>query len=185
MAAIEIQTLERFTLNEFRRIVTGYTTLQTYVVGKVETDERTVISLELHDLDSPLVRQYDHARTRLSYYRQVVRDRHSVGAYDGRRLVGLAIAERQDWNSTLNVWEFHVAESHRRRGIGRRMMDALVTVASHDYLQVISVETQNTNVSAIHFYRKVGFTLESIDLSYYGRDALMRGEVAVFMKRYL
>jgi ribosomal protein S18 acetylase RimI-like enzyme len=47
------------------------------------------------------------------------------------------------------------------------------------------VETQNTNVPAIRFYRSLGFHLEGIDVSFYSNDDLTSGEVALFLKRRL
>ena len=60
-------------------------------------------------------------------------------------------------------------------------MEAVADEAKEANLRVIVCETQNTNVPAIEFYRKVGFEIEGIDLSYYD----MTEEVAVFMKREL
>jgi ribosomal protein S18 acetylase RimI-like enzyme len=45
------------------------------------------------------------------------------------------------------------------------------------------VETQNTNLPAIRFYRAVGFEIEAVDLSYYTNHDTLDGEVAIFMKR--
>jgi ribosomal protein S18 acetylase RimI-like enzyme len=44
---------------------------------------------------------------------------------------------------------------------------------------MILCETQTTNVPAIDFYRRVGFKLEGIDLSYYSNEDWPDGEVAV------
>jgi len=185
MPNVEIRALERLTAADLKRVAAGYTSRQAYAVHKTETPEHTSISLDLRDLETPFVKTFERPRTLLGYYRGVLRQGLSYGAYDGARLVGLAVADRQDWNGALLLLEFHVAPSHRRQGIGRRLMDAVAAEATREYMRVISAETQNTNVPAIHFYRKVGFTLDAIDLSLYGNDDLARGEVAVFMKRRL
>ena len=52
-------------------------------------------------------------------------------------------------------------------------------------LRAIFLETQTTNVPAIRFYRKVGFTLDGIELSLYSNDDWPDGEMALFMKRVL
>ena len=70
--------------------------------------------------------------------------------------------------------EFHVAETHRRQGIGRQMMEELVERGRASGLRIVVCETQNTNVPAIHFYRRVGFNIEGIDLSYYSNGRLAR-----------
>jgi len=49
--------------------------------------------------------------------------------------------------------------------------------------RVLVLETQNTNVPAIRFYRKAGFEVEGIDLSYYSNTDITDGEIAIFMKR--
>src|SRR6266545_450346 len=84
----------------------------------------------------------------------------SFGAYDGELLVGLIIAEPQEWNRSLCVWEFHVAATHRRSGIGRQLMACAEEQARRSGLRTIVCETQNTNAAAIMVYRKLGFTIE-------------------------
>ena len=64
-------------------------------------------------------------------------------------------------------------------------MDELAVLARTAGLRALAVETQNTNVAAIHFYRSCGFTLEGIDLSYYTNTDLEDGEIAIFLKRKL
>jgi ribosomal protein S18 acetylase RimI-like enzyme len=185
VAEIQIRPLERLSLPDLKRLSTGYTSPQAYRVTKDETPERTTIALELVYLETPFVKQFDNSDGLSSYYRSAVKKGLSLGAYDGDTMIGIAIADRQDWNRTLLLWEFHVAASHRRLGLGRRLMDALAERARDAGMRVITVETSNMNVPAIAFYRRVGFAIEAIDLTFYSNDDLERGEVAVFMKRKL
>ena len=85
----------------------------------------------------------------------------------------------------LNVWELHVHPQHRGAGIGRRLVDELAVRARAAGLRALAVETQNTNVAAVRFYRGVGFAIEGIDLSYYTNTDMEDGEVAIFLKRKL
>jgi ribosomal protein S18 acetylase RimI-like enzyme len=178
---IEIRTLRDLDADALKRIVAGYTSTAKYVVNKTERREITTITLELTTLDQPYVKRFDYNDEMLERYRQVVQQGFSLGAYSGSQTIGIAIAEKWDWNRSLWVWEFGVAETHRRMGIGKRLMEAVADEAKEADLRVIICETQNTNVPAIEFYRKVGFEIEGIDLSYYD----MTEEVAVFMKREL
>ncbi len=116
-------------------------------------------------------------------YQQYVTEGYSLGAFDGDRLVGFALTEPRTWNRTLWVWEFHVSETYRRRGIGRQLMEALAEKASQARFRCLGLETQSTNVPAITFYRAVGFEIEAIDLSLYTNTDIIDGEVAIFMKR--
>jgi ribosomal protein S18 acetylase RimI-like enzyme len=181
----EIRSLERLSAADLRRVGPGYVSQQVYRVTKEESHKHTAIRLELTNLDTPYQKTFEHSKGLLSYYRSAVRKGLSLGAFDGDTLVGIAIADAQVWNGTLLLWEFHVAAAYRRLGIGRRMMDALAHRAQQAGLRVITVETQSTNVPAITFYRRVGFTIEGIDLSFYTNDDLAKGEVAIFMKRRL
>jgi len=111
-------------------------------------------------------------------------NRKFSGAYDGDQIVGLALAEAQHRNRSLWVWQFEVLEAYRRKGVGRQLMDSLAEKARHAGLRIIVCETQNTNVPAINFYRKAGFSVEGIDISYYTNNDIDNFEVAIFMKKH-
>ena len=97
-----------------------------------------------------------------------------------------ADGERREWNGTLWVHEFHVRPEVQRRGIGRQLMDELARRAAAAGLRALTLETQNTNVAAIRFYRALGLSIEGIDVGYYSNDDLgPQGTVAVFMRRRL
>ena len=62
-------------------------------------------------------------------------------------------------------------------------MRLLVETAVSLKLRALVCETQSLNVPAIRFYRKMGFTLDGIDLSYYtNEDYHPTQNVAIFMK---
>jgi len=177
---IDIRPLTAFDAARFGEIAGGYTSYQHYVVRREESDHGTTFTIELEELDQPYTRQWDYDEELHSRYRQVIAEQGlSLGAYDGDLLIGVAIAERRDWNRSLWVWEFHIHPDYRGQGIGRRLMDALADRARRAGLCVIVCETQNTNVPAIRFYRRVGFELDGIDLSYYPPEI---DEIAFFMK---
>jgi ribosomal protein S18 acetylase RimI-like enzyme len=121
----------------------------------------------------------------LERYRRMVPGEFCLGVDEGEALVGVSLAEAQEWNRSLWVWEFHVAERRKGQGIGTVLMEDLARRARAAGLRIMICETQNTNVPAIRFYRRMGFTVEGIDLSYYTNDDWPDGEIAVFMKRKL
>ena len=182
---IKIKTLKNFNANDLRRLSRTYISTTKYVVEKTETHDFTVITLKLTTLDKPYVKHDNLDETLLNRYQQVIQQGLSLGAYDGDQLVGIVIAEQESWNRSLWVWEFCVAETHRRMGIGKQLMETLADKAKKAGMRVIVCETQNYNVPAIEFYRKVGFQIEGIDLSHYSNRDMTKGEVAIFMKRKL
>jgi ribosomal protein S18 acetylase RimI-like enzyme len=64
-------------------------------------------------------------------------------------------------------------------------MKSLEDLAKAAGFRAIGLETQNTNVPAIKFYKKCGFELEGIDMSYYTNHDLESGEIALFMRKKL
>jgi ribosomal protein S18 acetylase RimI-like enzyme len=183
---VEIKPLTRFSLDDLKRIATGYTSTEKYVVHKIESAEETSITLKRMTLDQPYVKRYDHDDEYLAYrYLQIVENGLSSGAYDDEELIGLALVEHQQWNNALLVWEFHIASSYRGRKIGTQLMEQVIRTGLDVGARMIICETQNTNAPAIHFYRKAGFEMDAVDLSLYTNTDVQEGEVAVFMKNHL
>lgn len=184
---IDIRPLDSLDPADLLRLITGYVSDARYRVSRTETGGQFALALDLVPLPQPYVKRYDppDAET-LEHYLQVPRHGLSLGAYDDvAGCVGIALAEPRAWNQSLWVWEFHIAETHRGRGTGLKLMEALALKARGARLRIIVCETQNTNVPAIRFYQKAGFRIEALDLSYYSNDDFPEGEVAVFMKRRL
>ena len=103
----------------------------------------------------------------------------------GRDRIGLAIADISHWNRTYRVHEFHTAPTHQRRGVGRQLIAALEARGRAAGLRTLLCETQNTNVPAIHFYQKMGFSLEGLELSHYRNADYPDGEIGVLLKKPL
>lgn len=182
---IDIRPLTSLDPADLLRLITGYVSDAEYRVSKTEAEGEFTLALTLVPLPQPYVKRYDppDAET-LEHYLRVPRHGLSLGAYDAAgQCVGIALAEPRAWNRSLWVPEFHVAETHRGRGTGQRLMEALSLKARDARLRIIVCETQNRNVPAIRFYHKAGFRIEALDLSYYSNDDFSEGEIAVFMKK--
>ncbi len=182
---IEIKTLQN--LDGLSSVITGYTSEQKYRIVRTETSDQINFLMQLVRLDTPYVKQFDDYLDveTLQRYTNFLQQGLSFGAYDGDQLVGVGIAEAQAWNNSLWVWEFHIAETHRRMGLGRKLMDSLAAKGQAANLRTIFCETQTTNVPAINFYRKIGFTCDGFNLSLYTNEDWPDGEVAIFMKKAL
>jgi ribosomal protein S18 acetylase RimI-like enzyme len=180
---IDIRPLSHFDPARFQDIASGYTTMEIYRVERSESDEWTTFILALESLPTAQEYRFLYSHDDLDRYRDLVNGDFCLGAFEGQLMVGVALAEPHEWNRTLWVWEFHVASTHRRLGVGRRLMGALSDQARSLGLRALVCETQNTNVPAIRFYRSVGYRLEGIDVSYYTNEDMQPGRtVAAFMK---
>ncbi|TFG29550.1 GNAT family N-acetyltransferase [Candidatus Thorarchaeota archaeon] len=182
---IDIRPLTEFDSVRFQELGAGYTSTAKYQVTKSENDTHTTISLNLVELTTPYVKKWESSEEQETSYNRVVEQGLSLGAYDEDRLVGIAIAEKQEWNLTLWIWEFHIDIEYRKRGLGRQLMDRLEKIGKENECRVMVCETQNTNVPAIRFYRSAGFEVGAVDLSYYTNSDVSDFEVAVFMKRFI
>lgn len=186
MADICLGPLSEPDLAQLSLVISGYVAREKYDVSKIESDGETAVSLKLVSLPTPKTFTYDHLdETEMARLTEIVAYGLSVGAFLGEQLVGVAISSVEGWNSSLRVWEFHVAEPFRGQGIGRRLMEMMVETAVAQNLRVIVCETQSSNVPAIRAYRKLGFVIDAIDLSFYSNEDVQKESVALFMKRKL
>jgi ribosomal protein S18 acetylase RimI-like enzyme len=166
-------------------IITGYISQEKYLVFYSSTPVKTTFSLELVRLAEPYVKHFDSSPEDIQHCQEALWAGWSIGVFEGEDPAGIAIAEPQWWNHTLWIWEFHVVKEQRGKGIGRQLMDRLAARAVQAGLRTMLVETQTTNVPAIIFYRRTGFAIEGVDISYYSNEDYPEGEMAIFMKRRL
>ncbi len=183
--AVRIRTLRELSRREYVHLVSGYVSHARYDVRWSDARGRVTFALRRRKLRSPVRRRFPHPAEELRRYRRIARLGWSLGAFDGRRLVGLVLAEPRAWNRSVWVWEVGVEPGHRRQGIGRALFEALVDRAREEGLRVLVCETQTTNAPAVDFYRALGFRVEGVDVSFYSNEDLERGEVAIFMKKRL
>lgn len=181
---ISIHPLTHLDAVDLTRLITGYVSHAHYQVTASESAGHFGLSLDLVRLSQPYHKRYDPTDDEsLARYAELPALGFCFGAYEGETCVGMALAEPMHWNRSLWVWELHVDPAHQRRGIGRRLVDALTERARAAHLRTVVCETQTTNVPAIDFYRSVGFRLEGVDISYYSNEDFPDGEIALFMKK--
>ncbi len=166
------------------RLIVGYTSHEVYRVTRDETLDTIRFALQLVMLEQPFKKRYPPLDpTEMQRYRDLAAAGHVFGAFADEICVGIALCEPQRWNSSLYVWEFHIAPEYHRKGIGQALMAAVEAHARAEEMRCVVCETQTTNVPAIRFYRAMGFTIDAVDVSLYTNDDIERGEVAVFLKK--
>lgn len=179
---MKIVRLRQYTLEEQRAFGHhGYTSPMKYQVTKESIGTRTTIAIELVPLKQPYVKFWEEDPEDFQLFDPMIESGHSLGAYIEDELVAVAIAEPRTWNNTLFLWNLHVAERHQRKRIGSRLLQELIELARRHGFRAIVLETQNTNVPAIQFYKSFGFDIEGIDLALYSNNDLTDGEIAFFM----
>lgn len=112
-------------------------------------------------------------------------DRLLLKASERNRVIGYLMATPH-WNGCASIDDFAVAGSHRRRGVGKLLMDEAVAWAVNAGHRAVRLETQSSNVPACLFYARYGFRLGGHDRYLYGQLAPdVRGEVALFWYLFL
>ncbi|GIK58543.1 MAG: GNAT family N-acetyltransferase [Chloroflexi bacterium] len=184
---MEIRQLTANHIPHIPTVISGYQTGEIYQVGYADEQKETALTLHLITLPKAISKRFPPLEPDdLERYRPIPAQGFSFGLFNQGTLVGVALAEPMHWNGSLWVWEFHIASGYRGEGWGRLLMTRLIAQAQTARLRTITCETQNTNIPAIRFYRRMGFRVEGIDISYYSNDDLNPDrEVAVFMKRRL
>ena len=78
----------------------------------------------------------------------------SYVALDGGRVVGFFVA----WflRHEVHLLNIAVAQSHQRRGIGRRMLQFLLDMSANELKDMITLEVRESNEAAIRLYRSFG-----------------------------
>jgi ribosomal-protein-alanine N-acetyltransferase len=96
-----------------------------------------------------------------------LRQRNCIGmvADHEDKVVGFMIYELH--KTKLHVLNFAVAADHRRRGVGNRMVEKLVSKLSTQRRSRILLEVRETNLAAQLFFRKQGFRAVSVLRDFY------------------
>jgi ribosomal protein S18 acetylase RimI-like enzyme len=100
----------------------------------------------------------------------------------GGAIVGVACISVATWNRRAVVEDLAVHPDRRGRGVGRALIEALEERARVGGARCLWLETQNINVPAIGFYRRLGFRFCGLDENLYD-PVVHPGEVALFFER--
>lgn len=99
----------------------------------------------------------DAARRTEAEWRGCLLDRVNFVALDGARPIGLVsgIAGREpDRAALISMW---VAPSHRRRGLGERLVREVVSWAAGEGYSSLGLSVVDDNLGARAFYERIGF----------------------------
>ena len=133
-------------------------------------DAQAIAEMSRDHIESGLGWRYDAARLL-----RAMRSRETavLVACERTTLAGFAMMEFGDERAHLVL--LAVQPSHRRRGVGRRLVDWLLESAHTAGMASIHLELRASNEAARRFYRALGFSETVLMPRYYnGREAAMR-----------
>jgi len=96
-----------------------------------------------------------------------------IVAKENDKIIGFAGISTCLDEATLN--NIVVKKSHRNRGIGGELLEALIELCSEFHMKTFTLEVDTKNEPAIHLYEKFGFKNLGIRKNYYNntRDAFI------------
>ena len=152
-----------------------YVTTEYYKVETKCTKEGFGVSFERQRLEKEAV--YDNTDTLFQEYWKNPRA-FGVKDEDGK-IVAYLEFDTEEWNNRIIMTQLLVDESQRGKGIGKMLFDFVKDYAVKEDYRIITLETQNTNVPAIDFYLKMGFTFCGTNLFFYSNDDMGENEVMI------
>jgi RimJ/RimL family protein N-acetyltransferase len=88
-------------------------------------------------------------------------DKAVFGAFDDGRLIGTVGLQRDPRRKLVHkalIWGVYVAPMHRKRGVGRRLLEAAIDhAASMSGLRQVSLGVNAANVASLVLYKALGF----------------------------
>src|SRR3972149_3490279 len=133
-------------------------------------DSHAIALMSREHIEYGLAWKYDAARIQRALERSNV---SLLAAFDRGSLVGFAMMEFGDERAHLVLMA--VRPTHRRRGIGRRLLEWLVETALTAGIESLHLELRATNDAARRFYRALGFGETILVPRYYaGTESALR-----------
>lgn len=154
-----------------------YISTEYYDVKILQSSVGFEISLTKEPLKAPFISRSDEKGYPDKLYEEYREDPYAWGYLDGERLVAALETASENWSNRLRISELFVEESHRRKGLGHHLMAIAKEQTRREKRRALILETQSSNVPAITFYLKEGFTLIGFDSCAYSNEDLQRKEV--------
>ncbi|MFD2522234.1 GNAT family N-acetyltransferase [Emticicia soli] len=155
----------------------GYTTSHIFEIKTIETESG--FSFMMEKVEKSYYKTWHINEDDIADLNAIIYTEYSFGAYENDELIAWAICDYRNWNNTIYIDNFLIAEKYRNKGIGKQLIQAIKNKAKECACRVVELETQNTNVPAIEFYLKQGFKITGINQKLY--DGENAEEVAIFM----
>ena len=92
----------------------------------------------------------------------------SIEFYEGDKVLGYLIYSHI--YDRLEIDNFFVNEEERRKGIGKKLMSYLVSIAINNHVVNITLEVRMSNEIARNLYKSFGFREVALRKMYYGDE---------------
>ena len=108
-------------------------------------------------------------------------DRAVFGAFDDGRLIGIVGLQRESHRKLSHkafIWGVYVAPTHRKRGVGRRLLQATLDhAASMPGLRQVILSSNAANVASSALYKALGFEPFGVEKGFLMVDGVLHDEI--------
>ena len=154
-----------------------YRTDEYYKVTSTSTKQNMSICFDRCKFPQTVV--FDNTDTLFQEYWNAPR---AFGVKDDQgNMVAFLEFDTEEWNNRIVMTQLLVKEECRGRGVGRMLVDFVKDFAAREDYRIITLETQNTNLPAIDFYFKMGFSFCGSNIFFYSNDDIGENEVMLEM----
>jgi GNAT superfamily N-acetyltransferase len=184
MMSIRIDEIAPSLLGEYARVPICF---EVHSILEVEVIDGGLGGFRLHEETvEPYIKDYDKMESPMDWPRQFnVSNWGFFLARDGNETVGAAaiafntngvhmLEERSDLSV---LWDIRVRPEVRGRGVGKMLFERVVDWSRQHGCHQMKIETQNINVAACRFYRRMGCELGNIHRFGYAAIPAVSNEV--------
>jgi len=158
----------------------GYSSDKIYDFEKSKSENKFAFSFYIKDLEKHYKKTWNIIVEDIEYYKKILTENNSFGVYEDGKLAGFILCEERKWNNTLYIENILVAEKQRGKGFGGLLIEKIKEHSGNKNFRLIELETQNTNVPAIEFYKKSKFEITGMNLKLYD-PKINNQEIAIYM----
>lgn len=182
---IEVKSLTGLTFKELKKFAHQISSSDTiYEIDREVKDNIITFNLRAVINETAIEKKWSSDVSICERYNEIAKKGYSFGAYEGNELAGYIIAESREWNNSLWVEMIQVKAGKQFKGTGTMLLNAIEVKARLDKIRIIDIETQNTNVPAIKFYRKNGYEFAGLNMTLYDPSEI-KDEIAIFMSKII
>ncbi|MCT4631384.1 MAG: GNAT family N-acetyltransferase [Firmicutes bacterium] len=179
---IEIRTLEKLSFEELESFgFNGFKTDRIIAVEKSKEDKSMVIKFNEVELDRQYIKEWKSDNDSISFFQSIIDEGFSFGVFKDNVLIGILLSSYHGWNNSLWIENIRVSEKAMGEGIGRKLIDRLISYGKSKKIRILGLEVQSTNYPAIKFYEKCGFEISGVDFKRYPQRENDIFQVAIIM----
>lgn len=132
----------------------------------MENKETVIRTIQCIDAPLYLLLQADPCEKSIKKY---MHKGECFGAFLGNEIIGIYVLQHTEPRA-MEVMNIAVAEEHRNKGVGRKLLKHAISQARKEGCKVLEIGTGNSSLRQLSLYQKCGFSIHDIDIDYFKKN---------------